>query len=68
MQAGRLGDLPQERVLGDEASDLRIVEPRLREEEARLLVPDLAGEAEAVLGGVELLWEPEVAPGILGNS
>jgi hypothetical protein len=62
MQARRLVDLAQEAVLADEAPDLWVVEAGLCEEEARLLVPDVAGEGEAVLGGLEFFWEPEVAP------
>ena len=68
MQARRLVYVPQERVLADEPSQLWVIEASLCEEQARLLIPDVTGDGEAVLGGVEFLWETEVAPGVLGNS
>src|SRR5262249_46648443 len=54
----------QERILGEESSEFGIEVAGFGVVEARLLVPDVACEGEAVLGGVELLREAEVAPGV----
>jgi len=67
MQARRLVCLAEEGVLGEEASQLGIEVAGLGVVEAGLFVPDVAGEREAVPARVELGWESEVAPGILGN-
>jgi hypothetical protein len=67
MQRWRVVGLAEERVLGEEASQLGIEVAGLGVVEAGFLVVDVAGEGEAVGGVVELVWESEVAPGILGN-
>jgi hypothetical protein len=67
VEAGRVVDASQEGVLADESPQLRIEVPRLSEEEVGFSVVEVSCEGEAVLGGLELLWEAEVAPGILGN-
>jgi hypothetical protein len=63
----RLIDLTEVGVLCEESSEFGIEVAGLGVVEARLVVEDVAGEGETILGGVELLWEAEVAPGILGN-
>jgi hypothetical protein len=67
VQRGRLIDLAEEGVLGQESSEFGIEVAGFGVVEPGLLIPDMAREGEAVLGGVELGWEAEVAPGILGN-
>jgi hypothetical protein len=57
----------EERVLGQEASEFRIEVPCLGVVEAGLGVVDVSGEAEAVGGVGQFVWESEVAPGVLGN-
>jgi len=63
----RLVDLPEVTVLRQESSEFRVEVPGLGVVEAGLLVVDVSGEGEAVGGAGQLLWESEVAPGVLGN-
>ena len=64
MQARRLVDLPEVRVLGEESSEFGIEVAGLCVVEAGLGVEDVAGEGETVVAVVELRRESEVAPGI----
>src|SRR5262249_14701488 len=64
MQARRGIDRANVTVLVEESSELGIEVAGFGVVEARLFVPDVAGEGEAVLGGVELDGEAEVAPGV----
>src|SRR5262249_28218691 len=57
-------DLPEERVLCQEATELGIEVAGFGVVEAGFFVPDVAGEGEAVLGGVGVGREAEVAPGV----
>ena len=66
MQARRLVDLAEEGVLGEESSELGIEVAGFCVVKAGLLIPDVAGEGEAVGGLGELSGESEVAPGVLG--
>ena len=60
-------DVAEEGVLGEEAAEFGIEVAGLGVVEAGFLVELVASESEAVLGGVELLWEAVITPGILGN-
>ena len=60
-------DLTEERVLSEESSELGVEVAGLGVVEAGFGVPDVAGEGEAVLRVVQLCWESEIAPGVLGN-
>ena len=62
VQAGGVVNVAEEGVLGEEASQLRIEVAGFGEVEAGLSIEEVAGEAEAVSGGVELCWEAVVAP------
>ena len=68
VEGGWLVDLTEEGVLGEESSEFGIEVAGLGVVEAGLLVPDVAGEGEAVLRVVELYRESEVAPGVLGSD
>jgi hypothetical protein len=66
MQTRGLVDLSEEGVLGEESSEFGIEVAGLGVVEAGLGVVDVSGEGEAVGARRQLLWEAEVAPGILG--
>ncbi len=66
VEGGRVVDVPEEAVLGDESTELGIEVPGLCVVELR--IPQMSGEGEAVLGGIELGGEAELAPRRLGKQ
>src|SRR5207245_9437089 len=63
VQTRRVVDLAEEAVLAEETTETWGEVPCLGGEEARLRVPLVTGEGEAVLGGVELFGGAGGAPG-----